>query len=169
MRIGIHETITDIGGGDYRYEYSFENVDSSTIWGFGIYTTFDISGENTFAGYPAWVGPSNYSVDAIPTEYDARNLDLDITYLTNTSYEYWFHGEDDGIQINDIATGFTFISSVYDTSPKYYMYETIEYGWTDTNGTGKVAAVGTTTTPEPVTLSLLGIGSLILLGRRKSP
>ena len=121
----VYETITDIGGGDYSYEYSFENVDS-TIWEFGIYTTFSTTGEDTFTGYPLWEGPWNSVVSDTYPDYDARNLDPEIAYMTSTAYEYWNFGEDDGILFNDIAAGFTFISSIYDTSPKYYMYDTIE-------------------------------------------
>ena len=138
----VVETITDIGGGDYSYEYSFENVDS-TIWSFGIYTTFATTSEDTFTGYPLWAGPWSMPVSDIDPESNARNLDPEIAYLTATGYEYWNFGEDDGILFNDIAAGFTFISSVYDTSPKYYMYDTIESRQAD-GGTGKVAAVGTT-------------------------
>ena len=163
--LAVYETITDIGGGDYSYEYFFENTDSSTIWKFGIYTTFSTTNEETFAGYPVWERGWNYAVSDISPEYDARNLDPEIAYLASTAYEYWFHGEDDGILINDIASGFTFISSIYDSSPKYYMYETIESGQANTNGTGKVAAVGTTV-PEPATLIFFALSGLMLRRRR---
>lgn len=40
----VAENITDLGGGSYRYNYSFVNVDMSPIWNFGINTTFITQG-----------------------------------------------------------------------------------------------------------------------------
>jgi hypothetical protein len=52
------------------------------------------------------------------------------------------------------------LSDTYDPSSKYYYYETIASGWTQTNGSGDVAAVGlTTAVPEPSTLALLIVGA----------
>ena len=164
----VNETITDIGGGEYRYEYSFENVDTSPIWSFGVYTTFSTSGENTFTGHPTWKGPWNRSVGDVFPEYDARNLDPDILYSNYSGYEAFMYGNpSDAIIQGELATGFCFVSSIFNPSPKYYQYETIASGWTQTNGTGKVAAVGTTI-PEPITLLFFGAGAVAILKRRQS-
>ncbi len=164
----VVEEITDIGGGNYRYEYSFENVDTSPIWSFGVYTKFLTTGENTFTGHSTWVGPYSGLITNIYPEYDARNLDPGILYSNYSGYEDGMYGDpSDGIDIGESASGFSFVSDVFDLIPKYYMYETIESGYTQTNGTGKVAAVGTTV-PEPLTLFFFGAGVLILFKRNKS-
>ncbi len=163
----VLEEITDIGGGDYRYKYSFENVDTSPIWSFGVYTTFLTNGENTFIGHPTWAGPSSGSMTQVYTEYDARNLDPDIAFIVGTSYEAGMYGDpSDGIAVNELASGFSFISSIFDSTPKYYKYETIDSGWTQSNGTGKVAAVGTTV-PEPLTVLFFGAGAIAILKHKR--
>jgi hypothetical protein len=164
----VTETITDIGGGDYKYEYSFENVDTSTIWNFLLYTEFVAQGQSTFDSYDVWTAPSAIEADSLPDYYDPSILDSDILYGLGSAYEYWSpqYGEDYGIQINQIATGFSFTSSVYNNTPKYYIYCTVASGRPSWNGTGNVAAVGTTV-PEPMTISLFGLGALALFKRRK--
>lgn len=158
----VMESITDIGNGDYQYKYSLVNVDTSPIWGFAIYTNFVTQAESTFAEYPFWGYGTDLIDDADP-EYDARNLYTNIVMFTGTSC---FIGPGPEIQVGETASGFSFIASTYDPSPKYYFYETIELGYTQTNGTGNVAAVGLTV-PEPGTIALLGLGALLLRRRRK--
>ncbi len=163
----VTETITDIGGGDFRYEYSFENVDTSPIWHFGVYTNFTANSENLFTEYVLWDGPIVSQIDTLYPEYDARNLDSSINYMISGSANGGVDGyADNSIMPDEIASGFSFTSSVFNSSPKHYMYETIASGWIKTNGTGKVAAVGTTV-PEPITISLFGFGALIILKRKK--
>ncbi len=70
------------------------------------------------------------------------------------------------IQLSEAASGFSYIASTYDSSPKYYWYETLASGYVKTNGTGKVAAVGLTI-PEPGTLSVAILGGLGLIRRRR--
>jgi hypothetical protein len=162
--LNIVEIITDIGGGSYRYEYSFTNIDSSTIWHFNIYTTIDIQPENAFSGYEKWTGLDYASVDQYGSTYDPRVLDDDIVGGVGTAYEYWGFGEAFGIQPNNYAGGLTYLSNIYDPSPKYYSYTTIA-----TNGPGpylqdKMSAVGQTI-PEPSSLVLFGLGCLALRRR----
>lgn len=161
--LNVIETITDIGGGSYLYEFSFMNVDTSPIWSFGVYTTFDVQNVTTFAKHSSW-GVSSLEITSVLPEYDARNLDADIIRDTHTWTKPW---EDPitSIQISESASEFSFTASLYDPSPKYYQYETLASGYTQTNSTGKVAAVGLTI-PEPATILLLGVGGLALL--RKS-
>ena len=160
----ITENITDIGGGCYQYDYSFVNVDSSPIWSFGIYTTFAVENVYTFSGHSSW-GTVSLAMTEVFPEYDARNLDPAILRDTHTWTEPW-QDSATSIQIGEAASGFSFTALMYDPSPKYYEYETIASGYARTNGTGKVAAVGLT--PEPATVFLLGLGTLVLLvGRRR--
>ena len=163
--LNVVETITDIGGGNYRYEYSFTNVDTSTIWDFHLYTTFNVQLENTFSGYEKWE-KWFITVAQYGDTYDPRVLDDDIIGGVSTAYEYWLWGETFGIQPNNIAEGFTYLSNIYDPSPKYYAYTTIE-----TNGPGpylqdKMSAVGTTV-PEPCSCFLLLAGSMVLSRKRR--
>jgi hypothetical protein len=166
--ITVVETINNLGGGSYRYNYSFVNVDVSPIWHFGINTTFitqGMTGGTKFTGHDSWWSPPDWlSVSEMYYRYDARNIDPAIVGTTNTSsYSPTF----DAIQVGEAASGYSFTASIYDPSPKYYYYETIASGYTRTNGTGKVAAVGLTV-PEPGTVLLVGLGSLALMRRRRA-
>lgn len=170
----INETITDLGTGEYRYAYSFANTDTSPIWHFGVYLThvaypelfhYPAPGSTPFAAHEAWDGPAYVQMDGpVSPAYDARNMAPSIAALVGTHTEPMVDPVE-AIQLGEMATGFSFVSPIYDPDPKYYFYETIASGHTQTNGTGKVAAVGLT--PEPATLSLLALGGLALLRRRK--
>jgi len=160
----VVETITDIGGGSYKYGYSFVNVDGSGIWGFGIWTTFEISDPTNFTQCPAWLSLS-YPVDMSAPEYDGRNLDPEIIYHADTWTEPMVDAAT-AIPSRSVVSGFSFTSAHYDPSPKWYNYETIASGWAMMNGTGKLAAVGLTV-PEPATFFLLGLGGTALLRRRR--
>jgi len=157
----IVETITDIGGGDYRYEYSFTNVDTSTIWDFHLYTTFNVQPENTFSGYEKWVEPQFVTVSRYRRYnplYDPQVLDAEIIGGVWTGYEYWgIAGEESGILPNDHAEGFSFTSNIYDLTPKYYSYITIETNGPEPYFQGMFSAVGTTV-PEPASIAFLGLG-----------
>lgn len=157
----VVETITNISPGEYQYEYSFTNVDTSVIWYFGVFTEFTTVPENTFTGHN-WLGPYFYSIDSVIPEHDARNLNPDIYGLTLTDYEPHFPSR--GIQINEFAYGFSFTSFEYDPLPKLYFYHTIDSGVPWDNKDGKVAAVGTTI-PEPCNLLLFTLGGIWLRRR----
>ena len=161
--LSVVETITDIGGGNYRYEYSFKNIDTSTIWDFHLFTTFNVQLENTFSGYEKWE-KWFITVEQYGT-YDPRILDGDIIGGVSTAYEYWAFGEEFGIQPSNITEGLTYLSSIYEPSPKYYAYTTIETNGDIAYWQGVMSAVGQTV-PEPCTLSLLALGALLV--KRKS-
>jgi hypothetical protein len=161
----VNETITDLGGGSYRYEYSFVNVDTSPIWHFDVETTFVTSNGTRFTGHGDWGNVDFDYASSRFSEYDARNLDPDILGGTN-AYTWPWENAATAIQVNEVTSGFSFTASTYDASPKYYWYETSASGYTQTNGTGKVAAVGTTV-PEPAIFSLLAMGGLALLRKRR--
>jgi len=159
----VEETITDIGG-SYRYEYSFVNVDTSPIHNFVIYPTFDVAGENKFTGHSSWFGLLEPPIDEVASVWDARNLNPNIVELVGT-YTNPIVDVTTSIQISESASGFSFTTSVYDPSPKYYAYETIASGSATNNHTGNVAAVGTTV-PEPMTIVLFALSGLMLRRKR---
>jgi len=159
--LSVTQTITVLGGGEYQYNYSFLNVDSSPIWCFGVFTCFPCDSGTLFTGHDTWGGPFCDSLDAVWPEYDARNLDPTLRYEIGACGEQGLP-DPTAIQVGEYATGFSFTSTTYDSSPKFYYYETNASGYTQRNGTGHVAAVGLTT-PEPSTLVLLGVGAISLL------
>ena len=156
----VVETISDIAGGEYLYEYSFTNVDTSPIWDFGVYTTFPAQPASEFDGHD-WI--LRYGeMDDVLEELDARNLDSNLFALTFASYEGGAQGDpSDSLQVDEPSGGFAFTSTIHDASPKYYFYCTIASGPYWDNGTGEVAAVGTTI-PEPSGVLLLALGAISL-------
>ncbi|MCK4293627.1 MAG: PEP-CTERM sorting domain-containing protein [Planctomycetes bacterium] len=166
----VVEDITDIGGGEYRYEYSFLNEDTLPITTFGVYTRFEAQVETTFTGFePTWGGGYFFFVYHVGHMFDGRILDEAIVGFSRT--ENCLHlrigtvcpGEA-GIQPGQSVEGFSFIASVYDASPKYYFYSTPDSGYAAY--TGRFAAVGTTV-PEPMSLLLLSFGGLAFLKTRR--
>ncbi len=165
----VIENVADIGGGEYRYEYSFVNEDSLPITIFGVYSTFEAQGQSTFTGLdPAWREAFFWPVHIVGPGFDGRNLDPLIVGFTMTHNCKDLVVEtvcpaETAIQPGQAVSGFSFVASVYDASPKYYFYSTPDSGYPAY--TGRFAAVGTTV-PEPTTLLLLGFGGLTLLRKR---
>ena len=167
----VMENVTDIGGGEYRYEYSFVNEDTQPITSFGTFAAFEIRAESTFAGLlGTWKQPLSRDVNTVASRVDGRNLDPAIVCVIYTDScvdgvpQSVCPGEL-GIQPGQAVKGFSFTASVYSTSPKYYFYSTPDSGYP--GYTNRFAAVGTTI-PEPATLMLLGFGSLALLRKHRA-
>lgn len=164
----VNEQITDLGKGNFKYSYNFTNSDTSPIYLFGVYTTFLASDATKFTGHENWQTPVFRFVDSVYHEYDARGLDPAIEGFVGVyNTEGLPPNPSICIQTGEAAYGFSFIAStiIADTSPKYFFYETMDSGYTQTNGTGAVAAVGQTVyVPEPTTMVLL-VGSLMGLCR----
>jgi hypothetical protein len=156
----VQEVITELGGGEYRYLYFFENVDTNHIWHFGVYTPFaPLWPTATWDTRPTWSAGTVEIWDVLPP-YDARTVDPAILQLANTwAPEY---GADDPIDPGEIVSGFSFVAPVFDASPKLYFYETTESGYA--GKTGFVAAIGTTCT-SPVSVESASWGGVKALYR----
>jgi hypothetical protein len=150
-------------------------VDTSPIRQFSVYLThapsletllYPAPGATFFDGHEDWQPPAYVRVPGpLIAEYDARNIDPSIAALVGTHTEPQVDAVH-AIQVGETAAGFSFVSPIYDPSPKHYCYDTIASGEPLTNGTGKVAAVGLT--PEPTSLLLLALGGLALVRPRRS-
>lgn len=162
-KIAVTETITETEPGSYLYEYSAINNDTSVIWDFVLYTYFDSQPTTTFQGKENWMSPQSCEYLSHKDYYDPSALHPNITGGLWTSYEYWFplFGEQAGIQVGESATIMSYITNVYDSSPKYYCYTTIQTNGPGPYLQGTVSAVGQTI-PEPATLAFLGIGGLLI-------
>lgn len=167
-KITVIETITGKETGDYLYEYSFVNTDTSVIWMFFVYTSFDTPPTDAIAGKQDWGAIVAYEPTYFRDYLDPSALDLEITCISGALYEYWhepWNGKDSGIHVGETTTIFSFTTSSYDPSPKYYCYTTIETNGPNTYLQDTVSGVGQTV-PEPATFALLCSG-LLWLQRRK--
>jgi hypothetical protein len=139
--LNVVETITDLGDGTWQYSYAFTNTEDSPIWHFYVWTTFDAgtSTQTTFAQTSGWTA-NGHDINGVISEYDARNLDSDIIWISQT-WAPSFPNSPDSIPVGASVSGFTYIANVYDPSPKHYGYETYgNYAGSD----GYVTAVGLT-------------------------
>jgi hypothetical protein len=165
----LQETIGDLGGGQYLYSYVLTNGDTAGIWHFGVYTRWETSAP-TALSMSSWISNPHRLSDTTD-QYVATNVDPNLTYVATSWGPNWYPT---GISSNPLgvgssASGFSFIMSVYDPTPKLFFYELQgEYAY----NSQYVAAVGyTTAAPEPSSLlSLLtGVGGLggLMWRRRK--
>ena len=136
----VEESITSQGN-EFLYSYSFLNVNTAHIWHIAVYTTFQpLQPPTPFVEHPIWTA-GYMPVSAIHSAYDPSSLDPNLTFGINT----WgpeYPNTTDPVNPGETVTGFSYVTTVYDDAPKYYLYETIESGWAQE--TGYVAAVGQT-------------------------
>jgi len=139
--LNVVETITPLGGGNWKYSYEFTNTEAASIWHFGVWTTFDagLATQTTFAGMPASWDADGHPITGIESGYDARNLDPNIIWVSHTWDNPWPHSPAP-IQVGAHVLGFSYTANVLDATPKYYFYEI--YDWYLEGG--KVTALGLT-------------------------
>ena len=127
----VIEEILPISGGLYEYRYRFGNSDSNHIKMFTLHTSFGISEPaGTWATAELWNVGLGCDMDLVLPPYDARNLDPKITCYVTTWYGDWrvLPPAEEVIVPGGSVAGLSFVSSVYNPSPKYYYYETVESG-----------------------------------------
>lgn len=162
----ITESIFDVGGGIWQYDYQIVSSEPSNVWFLFFYTDFNTFNE-TSASFP---NSGSLNIANVYPEYDARNLDANITFMA----QYWFtpFAGANGINQGEVAT-FSFQSTQFDDSQKLYGYETGASGWAGGNAgeagsQGLVHALGfTTAVPEPNSMVVLGLIALGAVTRRK--
>lgn len=141
-RVDLMEEITDLGNGLFLYTYSFENTDSNNIWSLAVFTTFEIQGPlSIWPDHIFWSNWIDNDQNSMLPQFDLRCLDPAIIAHASTWAEY-FENTNDPIAPGATVGGFSFIGEVFDNSPKYYHYQTVEEG--NAYYTGVLAAVGQT-------------------------
>jgi hypothetical protein len=158
----LNPTITVAPAGpNYVYTVNFVNTDTSPVWDFVVYTEATAL---THSGiFSATV---SVPITTVLPEFDARNLDPNITYLTGSYVNGATFPPASGLAVG--GTGYlTFTLDSYYSS-FIYAYETLASGSARSNG-GYMAAYGTVSVPEPAGWSLMATGLLgtIFVRRRR--
>jgi hypothetical protein len=154
------ETITDMGGGKWKYYYTLTNNDSKSIWYCNVWfdqISASVSALTTWVGHEStWSSnsgsnPTNYRLPG-PSE---QPFDI---YTWGPS---WPSGPDQ-IPVGATREGFSAVLAFYDPSPKQFGYMVNGHYWSKDH----LDAVGWTI-PEPATICLLGLGALSLIHRKR--
>jgi hypothetical protein len=125
--IEVTETITDLGGGQWRYSYAFTNSEPFAIWLFAVWTGFETSQVTVFADSPdSWSAYSS-PIDNVIPEADARNLDPSITWASATEDSDWPYECPNRILSGSLVSGFSFVATVLDENPKWLAYDRVGY------------------------------------------
>ena len=175
--LNVTETITSLGGDLYGYTYSFTNAAPESIWHLMIYTPFETFGAGAM-GFPEWQGTGTF-LDEVAHPYDARNVDADLTHMTNM----WFEPYGEGGLATDGSAFLSFLANVApdpNTLSTYYAYEVAgSYAGDQQGGAFGVAGQGglvdgygqTSHTPEPASIVvwslLLGLAVTVNCRRRR--
>ena len=162
--LDVQETITDLGGGQWKYSYQFTNTESDPIWIFFVWTTF-LAGNPIPFNKNDW-GATSDPIDDVYPVYDARNLDPAIIFISGTWGPDWAPDgcSSNSIMVGETATGFSFVADVYDPSPKYYGYE---FQCSYAVNSGIISAVGLT--GEVIDCEEDDTGALDIPGTRGAP
>jgi len=156
------ETITDMGGGKWKYDYTLTNNDADSIWYCKVW--FDQISASVSA-LRTWVGHEltwNSDSHSDPTYYRLPGpLGQPFDICTWGRFN-WPLGPDQ-IPLGATWEGFSAVLSFYDSSPKQFGYIVNRHYWANDH----LDAVGWTI-PEPGTICLLALGGLVLLRKRRA-
>jgi MprA protease rhombosortase-interaction domain-containing protein len=177
----VWENITDLGGGQWQYDYNFTSNEKESIWHFLVYTDWSI--------VPGSIVPPDSSlirgtarVSASTAPYDARNIAPSAKWLTTfyvRGYQSIFGDSPDAVQSGDTVASFSFRANTYDANSKLFAYDAGQnwatqsgdvsaYGWT---GARQSQDPNPPATPELSTWALLacsGLAGFALRRRRQS-
>jgi len=157
---------TSVGGGDYKYTVSFVNTDTSKIWHFLVYTVGSsiVPVTSSFPGYSA-----DDPLSTVYAQYNAHNINPSLTDLMDAEWPPVggpYPGTS-GVAIGSTGS-ISFELSGLDAS-FLYAYEDLNSGWTQSNGSGDVAAYGYVgAVPEACsTAVLMALAAFGLLGFKR--
>jgi hypothetical protein len=155
--IVLHESIVQVGLGQYRYSFGFTNSENVSISELRIYTRYQASSASPFSKQ-GWVAVCTPLSNVFPA-FDASNIDPTLAYLVGTYGPGTNFNSTNPLAVGDSVSGFSFTASVYDATPLLYAY--CAQGNYPPN-TGHSTAAGYTVVPEPCSLLILlsGIGGL---------
>jgi len=163
--LSVTEVITDLGGGQYQYDYTLNNTNAvSSVWWWGVYSPSNSASlvSGSLGGLYAGGAPIDIALAGNPSVGYA----FDFAALDSSSY---------GITVGSSGT-LSFITDSLETGGKTFFAdvtgEWAGYGSLplpyDVDGTQAFSYMGNTQpVPEPMTMAVLGLGAAALLRRRR--
>jgi hypothetical protein len=161
--LSVTEVITDLGGGQYQYDYTLNNTNAvSSVWWWGVYSPSNSASlvSGSLGGLYAGGAPIDITLAGNPSVGYA----FDFAALDSSSY---------GITVGSSGT-LSFITDSLETGGKTFFAD-ITGEWagistlpTDVDGTQSFSYMGNTQpVPEPMTMAVLGLGAAALLRRHR--
>lgn len=121
----VTETITALGGSQWRYSYAFVNLEPFDIWHFILWTSFQTSSVTIFDGFPGTWTANSHDITTVYSGYDARNLDSSLSWVSQAWDSSWPDNPPNPIGKGMPVSGFSFVGNVLDRGPKWFGYERV--------------------------------------------